>query len=412
MASKLKYKWLNTASNSGLEDDGSGAIRLQTPADGGLILDSSGISSYWKLDSTNLYSSNSGNIGIGISSPDQKLHVWSGNAGAITASSDTQLVVESNSTAGINILAPDNMESLVYFGSPSGGVDAGGLKYDHNSDTLSLRTSGSDRVSLTTSSLTSTVEIQGPNGSAGTPAFGFSGDTNNGMYLAGSDNVGISAGGTGRLNISTSSITSTLPLYAPSGSQSNPSYTFEGDTDTGIYHPSSDAISVVSDASVFMTWGGGQVRSEVIHNTSVSGYDDVVIGNDSPYELGFVSSSIKYKGDVQPLTDYDETASKIFDLNLVSFKYRVKDHKGEPTEELEDERDWGVIAEEAQEVLPQLVRYHEDGSPRSFYYKGLIIPMLYELKKTKSELSEAKETIKNLRNALTALEKRVSALEI
>lgn len=57
-------------------------------------------------------------------------------------------------------------------------------------------------------------QLQASNGTAAAPTFGFSssGNTDNGMYLVGSDNLGFSVGGTKRLDISSTAITSALPL--------------------------------------------------------------------------------------------------------------------------------------------------------------------------------------------------------
>lgn len=44
MAKKLDYRFLKTATNSGLEDDGAHGIRIQVQSGGGLILDSTGLS--------------------------------------------------------------------------------------------------------------------------------------------------------------------------------------------------------------------------------------------------------------------------------------------------------------------------------------------------------------------------------
>lgn len=56
--------------------------------------------------------------------------------------------------------------------------------------------------------------IRAADGTAAAPSytFGSSGNTDNGLYLAGSDNPAISVGGTKRLDISTTAITSALPL--------------------------------------------------------------------------------------------------------------------------------------------------------------------------------------------------------
>jgi hypothetical protein len=55
-------------------------------------------------------------------------------------------------------------------------------------------------------------QIQGGDGSAGTPSYSFQTDTNTGIYRVGADDIGFSTGGTLRLDISTTFVTSTLPI--------------------------------------------------------------------------------------------------------------------------------------------------------------------------------------------------------
>ena len=66
-----------------------------------------------------------GNVGIGTTTPDGKLHVLSASAGSVTATADgDELVVEGNFNTGISILSPDLNNTGVYFGSASDNLGA------------------------------------------------------------------------------------------------------------------------------------------------------------------------------------------------------------------------------------------------------------------------------------------------
>lgn len=65
---------------------------------------------------------NSTSIGIGTTSPDSKLHVFSNSAGAVSATTNTVLTAENNGHTYISLLAPNTSESGVMFGRPSNNV--------------------------------------------------------------------------------------------------------------------------------------------------------------------------------------------------------------------------------------------------------------------------------------------------
>ena len=82
------------------------------------------------------------------------------------------------------------------------------------------------------------------NGTAAAPSIYFKDSgTDTGIYSPGADQVGISAGGTSRFEISTSATTSTLPVVHPLGAVATPSITFTGDLNTGIWSPAADTIA-------------------------------------------------------------------------------------------------------------------------------------------------------------------------
>jgi hypothetical protein len=83
----------------------------------------------------------------------------------------------------------------------------------------------------------STLAVE--NGTAAAPSIYFKDSgTDTGIYSPGTDQVGISAGGTSRFEVSTTATTSTLPVVHPLGAVGTPSITFTGDLNTGILEPS------------------------------------------------------------------------------------------------------------------------------------------------------------------------------
>jgi hypothetical protein len=83
------------------------------------------------------------------------------------------------------------------------------------------------------------------NGTAAAPSIYFKDSgTDTGIYSPGTDQVGISAGGTSRFEVSTTATTSTLPVVHPLGAVGTPSITFTGDLNTGIYSPGADQVAI------------------------------------------------------------------------------------------------------------------------------------------------------------------------
>ena len=89
------------------------------------------------------------------------------------------------------------------------------------------------------------------------------------------------------------------------------------------------------------------------------------------------SSSIQYKDNVKAL-DFD--SSKLDNLRPVSYTYKF-----------DDAPDIGLIAEEVNEVYPELVNYNEEGKPESVKYDGLSVMLLDEVKALRQEIKELRE---------------------
>ena len=76
------------------------------------------------------------------SAAEDLLHV---SAGSVTASTDTQLIVEHSGNAGITVLSPANSVGQLSFGSPTDNRQ-GGISYNHDQNCLYLRAGQNDRM--------------------------------------------------------------------------------------------------------------------------------------------------------------------------------------------------------------------------------------------------------------------------
>jgi len=126
--------------------------------------------------------------------------------------------------------------------------------------------------------------------------------------------------------------------------------------------------------------------------------DAIAVLIDSSHQLGTVSSSRKYKINID---DMGDQSSLIMKLRPVTFNF--KEHPDVPA--------WGLIAEEVAEVFPQLAVYNkETGEPETVKYHELPTLLLNELQRQHAELQETKLALKNCRDRLRILEEQVSLL--
>ena len=131
-----------------------------------------------------------------------------------------------------------------FSGDPNTGA------YSVGADDWGVTTGGTLRFDISTTAVTSTLPHLNANGSATAPAFSFSGDPNTGSYNVGADDWGVSTGGTLRFDISTTAVTSTLPLLANAGSATAPAHSFSGDSNTGAYNVGADDWGVTTGGAL------------------------------------------------------------------------------------------------------------------------------------------------------------------
>lgn len=149
------------------------------------------------------------------------------------------------------ILAPDGTAALPAYSfltDPDTGM------YLSAANTIGLSAGGVLRASLSTTALTSTVQILNAAGSAGAPAYSFASDPNTGMWSGGPDSIVFNLGGATGIDLQTTGCFFTPPISVPNGSAAAPSYTFNNALAAGLYR---------TGASAFGLSGAGVQQAEV-----------------------------------------------------------------------------------------------------------------------------------------------------
>jgi hypothetical protein len=134
-------------------------------------------------------------------------------------------------------------------------------------------------------------------------------------------------------------------------------------------------------------------RSLSPYNNSISGRTIVA---DSSGTLGYTSSTRESKINIEKLND----VSWLYQLNPVSFNYRKKDNEINYTDEAQDDKWYGLIADEVEKVNEDLVFYNikEDGTKQlaGVEYNKLIAALIKSSQEQQAQIEELKAKILSL----------------
>ncbi len=100
-----------------------------------------------------------------------------------------------------------------------------------------------------------------------------------------------------------------------------------------------------------------------------------------------------------------EASEGLLDLRPVTFKYKQEPVEGEQPLQ------FGLIAEEVAEVLPDLVVYDEEGQPYTVRYHLLSSLLLNEVQKQHRQLADQRQSLVLQRDELAWLRGRLVRLE-
>ena len=95
--------------------------------------------------------------------------------------------------------------------------------------------------------LSCTTQILNASASVINPSYSFITDPNSGIYSSASNIVDIATNSVQRLSITNTHVQPTVPIHSQHGSAANPSYSFQGDTDTGIYREGPNTIGFTTN---------------------------------------------------------------------------------------------------------------------------------------------------------------------
>ncbi len=119
---------------------------------------------------------------------------------------------------------------------------------------------------------------------------------------------------------------------------------------------------------------------------------------DSGGQLGYISSSRRYKDDIRYMEDIDW----LFRLRPVNFTYKT-----DPDSRIQ----YGLIAEEVEEIKPELVSYNQEGLPETVSYSKLVVPLLKAIQEQEVKISSQQEELQEKDAEIEDLKARIERIE-
>lgn len=128
-----------------------------------------------------------------------------------------------------------------------------------------------------------------------------------------------------------------------------------------------------------------------IRGVTTGAANAVAVVIDANGQLGTVSSSRRFKEDIR---DMGEASRDLLLLRPVAFRYR------QPAADGSQALEYGLIAEEVEEVFPELVAYGSDGQVETVRYHVLPVLLVNELQRQERELAALRQMVEELRAEL------------
>jgi len=379
-------------------------------------------------------------ISLDLSELTDMIEEWQNNTDEfIVLDNGTQKRKLSNEIFGSNAFTSTSI--------PTAASDIGALAASNNlSDVANAATA---RSNIGAYGVAST--IQATAGSAASPAYTFFTDQNSGFFKSGDDVIGASAGGSKVLDISSEGITvygdivknggtSTQFLKADgsvdsttylssltgavltsgnqsasgtktftgqikigaSGTTTAPMILFPGDEDnTGFYSSGTDEIAITRLGSQALKIDEYGLQVALSGTSQFSGHLQahcLGIGTSPSTTQGEIRATgdiiANYSSDrrlKKYIKNIPNALEKVSQINGVTFEWKKTDEKMKKEIHSHEGPDVGVIAQEVEEVLPEVVSTRDNGYKAVNYEK--IVPLLIEaIKDLKAEIDELKKS--------------------
>ena len=226
--------------------------------------------------------------------------------------------------------------------------------------------------------------------------------TGNNTLLLNTTGEGNSAHGAGALESNTTGIRNTASgggaLVSNTTGSNNIALGYEagvaltvGDNNIAIGNP-----GIAGEGSTTRI-GEFQTRAFIagIRGVTTGNADAITVMIDSNGQLGTLSSSRRYKEDIN---DMGSASNRLLQLHPVTFRYKDAYTNGEKP------LDYGLIAEEVAEVFPELVVYNADGHPETVKYHVLSSLLLNELQKQERQMQTQVQRMSEQAHKISDLE--------
>ncbi|MBA7598367.1 hypothetical protein ES703_05381 [subsurface metagenome] len=355
----------------------------------------------WIVSGDNMYSVPTGNVGIGTTSPEEKLHVSGGNI-RIDYGSGIHIIQQSGHMSAIqpyyndlkilNFAAGD-----IWFSTGTGGgsaqlrlliVNDGNVGIGTTSPAEKLEVSGNIKVSGFGNGLIfpdGTRQITAGAGGGGGGGDGGWMVSGNNMYSIPSGNVGIGTVSphekldvAGALNLNEG-------IY------------------TGVALRVNRAEALWYNGDYF-SWGFGGTANFFADGVGIGQVDPgphKLYVNGTGYATGgFWASDLRFKKNIRTI---DSPIDKISNIRGVSFEWKRSEYQDKGLPEGEH---YGVIAQEIEQVLPEIVKEGPNGDKAVSYTE--LVPILTEaIKEQQKQLEEQQKQIEYLLQRVESLERFV-----
>lgn len=180
-----------------------------------------------------------------------------GGAGRVTVSATSMQFA-----AGFFIGGEDGTAAAPFYAFNS---DPNTGMYRFGADVIGFTVNGAATLTLAPAGSTFQAPVLGQVGSGANPTFSFATDPNTGMYLAGADILALGAGNANQVRITTTFTGFSLPVRVADGAVGTPSFSFESDTDVGIYRIGANNFAMVANGAIKFQVAATFVESDVVH---------------------------------------------------------------------------------------------------------------------------------------------------
>ncbi|HRZ21312.1 MAG TPA: tail fiber domain-containing protein, partial [Bacteroidales bacterium] len=191
-------------------------------------------------------------------------------------------------------------------------------------------------------------------------------------------------------------------LYTNSSGGNNTAVGWGADvTADGFYNATAIGFNVKADASNQVRLGNDDVTAlfcKGAYMGTVGGSDQRELYVDNNGKIGYLTSSARYKENIENM----ESVDWLYTLRPVNFNYKTDQRHITQS---------GLIAEEVDQVKPELVSHDQDGRPETVTYSALITPMLKAIQEQQAMIEEQRWTIQAQQQAIEALQVEVRQLK-